>query len=564
MSKELFQKRLEQIATDSGHIRNVCVQSQFAGGGLIADEGERLASIEAAAVESPLFEALGEHAGGVATAWGTAIHEYADRFGRMPSDEMLASAATSLRNITSDLRAGAGNSKLLESVQSSIDSTEGQEFRARQAGLILPVMLMAATSDAATFIPAGANESEIFRIRRHAGTTFGDYTRGDELGEFSHGQYSQMDQIYAFPEDQQPDGNRNQYVYNSATSGPKLVVPFQKGTVKITVDRREVAAEAQNDKLFGSVKRDGVEYVVNGDLQHDKGIATITTSKPLPLGSRLHLCYDVDIEAKPELIPTIIHKITSVKLRPHQAVIAAEHTIQAYWMLNREFSLDLKSMQMSQMRNYLAYEKDIKNLRKMIFAALERDTFDLTIPDGLSFREHWEMLGRTLSSISSRLMATTLVSGLVGMYCGVEAVATFKSLGAPHFEPAPGYRQVPRVHFVGILFGMYRIFEVPVELEAVKGDPSTRLGKWDCLCYARGESHTDAGLVLGDAVPATMYGHNTSKELRDRNTLWELAYCDIHPDNGQAFFSILSLLPAQASAAPQAAAADPEASQAGE
>lgn len=555
MSKELFQKRLEQIATDSGHIRNVCVQSQFAGGGLITDESERLAAIEAAAAESPMFEALGEHAGGVATAWGTAIHEYADRFGRMPSDEMLASAATSLRNITSGLRAGAGNSKMLESVQSSIETTEGQEFRARQAGLILPVMLMAATSDAATFIPAGANESEIFRIRRHAGTTFGDYNRGEELGEFSHGQYSQMDQIYAFPEDQQPDGTRKQYIYNASTSGPKIVVPFLKGSVKVSIDRREVATEAQAGKLFGTMKRGEVEFVVNGDVQYEKGIATITTNEPLPKGSRLHLSYDVDIEAKPELIPTIIHNITSVKLRPHQAVLAAEHTIQAYWMLNREFALDLKSMQMSQMRNYLAYEKDIKNLRKMIFAASVRETFDLTIPDGLSFRDHWEMLGRTLSSVSSRLMATTKVSGLVGMYCGVEAVATIKSLGAPHFVPVEGYRQVPRVHFVGVLFGMYRIFEVPVEIEAVKGDPSTKLGRWDCLCYARGESHTDAGLVLGDAVPATMYGHNTSKELRDRNTLWELSYCDIHPDNGAAFFSILSLLPAKAPAAPEAAAA---------
>lgn len=543
MSKEQFQKRLGQIAADSSHILGVCVQSQFNDGSLIADEGSRLASIEAAAAESPMFESLGEHAGGVATAWGTAIHQYADTYGHMPSDEMLASAATSLRNITSDLGQGSGNSKLLESVKASIETTEGQEFRARQAGLILPVLLMAATSDAATFIPAGANESEIFRIRRTAGTTFGDYERGDEIGEFSHGQYSQMDQVYAFDADQQPDGTRKQYVYNSKTSGPAIMVPFYKRSVKVMIDRRECATEAQEGKLFGTLKRDGKEYTVNGDVQYEKGIVTITTNEPLPAGCRMHLAYDVDIEAKPELIPTITHVITSVKLRPHQSVIAAEHTVQAYWMLNREFALDLKSMQMSQMRNYLAYEKDIKNLRKMIFASARRDTFDLTIPDGLTFRDHWEMLNRTLSVISSRLLAETKVSGLVGLYCGIEASAVIKSLGAPNFVPVSGYRQVPRVHYTGTLFGLYKVFEVPVEIEAVRGDAETKLGKWDCLCYARGESHTDAGLVLGDAVPATMYGHNTSKELRDRNTLWELAYCDIHPENGSAFFSILTLTP---------------------
>lgn len=542
-NKEKFQKRLGLIAEDSSHIRNVCVNSQFDDNGLIADHGARLASIEAAAAESPMFEGLGEHAGGVATAWGTAIHQYVENYGHMPSDEMLASAASSLRNITSELTAPGSNNKLLESVKASISTTEGQEFRARQAGLILPVLLMAATSDAATFIPAGANETEIFRIRRVAGSTFGDYERGDEIGEFSHGQYTQMDQLYAFPDDQQPDGTKKSFTYDSAKAGPAIKVPFYKGSIKVMVDRRECVTEAQQEgKLFGTAKRDGKEYTFNGTVDFRNGVVTLTTDSPMPAGTRLHLAYDVDIEAQPELIPTINHTISSVTLRPHQSVIAAEHTIQAYWMLNREFALDLKSMQMSQMRNLLAYDKDIKNLRKMTFAAAHRDTFDLTIPDGLAFREHWEMLGRTLSEISSRFLIDTKVSGLVGLYCGTKASAVIKSLGQPNFVPVANYRQVPRVHYIGTLFGLYKVFEVPVEIEAVKGDPSTKLGMWDCLCYARGESHTDAGIVNGDAVSATMYNHTTSKELKDRNTLWELAYCDIHPDNGASFFSILTLL----------------------
>lgn len=542
MSKE-FKSRLVQIAQDSQHIRAVCVQSQFDNGALIGDTNARLAAIEAAAADSPLFEALGDAAGGVATAWGTAIHEYVDMYGVMPSDDMLASAASSLRNITSNLGESRDNA-MLESVKASIETTEGQEFRAKQAGLILPVLLMAATSDAATFIPAGANETEIFRIKRVAGTTFGDYKRGDELGQFSHGQYSQMNQTYAFLAAERPDGAKKSYTYDSATAGPAIVVPFAKKSVKVLVNRVVCATEmAADGKLFGTVTLGGTEYVINGDVNHANGSAVITTATPLPAGTRLHIEYDVDIEAKPELIPTITHTIGSVKLRPHQAVIAAEHTVQAYWSLNREFSLDMRSMQMTQMRNYLAYEKDIKNLRKMIFAATTRDTFDLTIPDGLTFRDHWELLNKKLAVLSSQLMNATLVSGLVGIYAGTQATAVFKALGAPHFVPVPGYRQVPRVHYVGTLFGLYKVFEVPVEIEAIKGDPETKLGEWDCLCYARGESHTDAGLINGDAVSATMYSHNTTKDLRDRNTLWELAYCDIHPDNGGAFFSILSLTP---------------------
>ncbi|WP_279448627.1 hypothetical protein [Aeromonas hydrophila] len=59
MSKEKYQERLEQINQDSSHIRNVCVQSQFADGALIADEAARLAAIEKAAADSPMFEGLG-------------------------------------------------------------------------------------------------------------------------------------------------------------------------------------------------------------------------------------------------------------------------------------------------------------------------------------------------------------------------------------------------------------------------------------------------------------------------------------------------------------------------
>lgn len=542
MSKE-FKQRLVQTAQDSQHIRAVCVQSQFNNGALIDDTNARLAAIEAAAADSPLFEALGDAAGGVATAWGTAIHEYVDTYGVMPSDDMLASAAHSLRNITASLGESRDNA-MLESVKASIETTEGQEFRAKQAGLILPVLLMAATSDAATFIPAGANETEIFRIKRVAGTTFGDYKRGDELGQFSHGQYSQMNQTYAFSAAERPNGAKKSYTYNSATDGPRIAVPFAKKSVKVLVNRVVCATEMGADgKLFGTITLGGTEYVINGDVNHANGSAVVTTATPLPIGTRLHIEYDVDIEAKPELIPTITHTISSVKLRPHQAVIAAEHTVQAYWSLNREFSLDMRSLQMTQMRNYLAYEKDIKNLRKMIFSATTRDSFDLTIPDGLTFRDHWELLNKKLAVLSSQLMNNTLVSGLVGIYAGTQATAVFKALGAPHFVPVPGYRQVPRVHYVGTLFGLYKVFEVPVEIEAIKGDPETKLSEWDCLCYARGESHTDAGLINGDAVSATMYSHNTTKDLRDRNTLWELAYCDIHPDNGGAFFSILTLTP---------------------
>lgn len=554
-SKE-YQARIEQQHADASAIRLVCVNSQTQLGSA-ADLETRMTAIAAAATASPMFESLGEHAGGVACAWASAIQEYAETYGAMPSDALLSSAAQSLRNITMFESVGA-ETPMLESVQKSLTTSQGVEIRARQAGLILPVLLAAATSDAVTHIPGAANETEIFRIRRHAGSTFGDYEKGDELGIFAHGQYSQMNQTYPFAAGQVPDGEKTSFVYNSATDGAAIKVPFKRHSVKILVNRRRGAVELEEEgRMFGVVKINNSEINLSADIDYPNGKVTLTTSAPLPAGVKLYLVYDVDIEQAPELIPTITHKITSVKLRPHEAVIAAEHTIQAFWTMQREYGLDLRSMQMSHMRNYLAYEKDLKNLKEMIKAHQARETFDLTVPGAQYFKEHYEMLGKKLTMISNDLMERTKVSGLVGMFAGKSATAVFKSLGAPHFILADNYRQVPRIHYVGTLFGT-KVFEVPTEIEVIKGDPETKLGEWDCMCYARGENHTEAGIVTGDAIPATMYSHGTQSNMRDRNTLWELSYCDVHPDAGEEYFTMLTLIPAAESKAVEAQAKQAE------
>jgi len=540
-AKQKHAARVAAITQDSEQIRAVCVDAMFDQSGFIADDKARMNAIAAMAEKHPMFEALGAHAGGVAVAWGSAIKEFYDCYGTLPSDEILASAAQSLRNITTGISAD-GNVKMLESIGTSLSTSEGVEIRAKQAGLILPVMLMAATSDAVTYIPAQANETEIFEIRRVAGSTFGDYTAGDEIGLFANGQYASMNQIYPFLADQQPDGVKTSFTYDSSTAGFQTVVPFKKGTVKLLANRKVVATEidGQSAKLFGSVTVGETEITLNATLTYATGVAVITSGAELPSGMKLMLEFDVDIEAKADLIPTITHDMQSWKLKPHESVIAAEHTIQAYWAMNREFSLDMRSMQMNHLRNYLAYEKDLRNLRKMLIAATDTASFDLTVPDGLKPSEHYESLNQTLLTLSQDMLVRTKVSGLVGLFMGAAACAVIKSLDSTFFQMAPNYKQVPRIHYVGVLFGQFKIFEVPTEVEAIKGDTDTKLGAWDCLCYARGEQHTQAGIVAGDAVPATLYNHETTKALVDRNTLWELAYCDVHPNDGGRYFTKLT------------------------
>lgn len=549
-NKQKHAARVAAITQSAESVRNVCVDAMWNDGAFIHDDSARMNAVATAAQAHPMFESLGDHAGGVAVAWGTAIKEFFDCYGSLPSDEILASAAQSLKNITVGLvgaSSAGGNVPMLESIGTSLATSEGVEIRARQAGLILPVMLMAATSDAVTYIPAEANETEIFEIRRVAGNTFGDYTAGDELGLFSNGQYASMNQIYPFLADQQPDGTRKAYQYDSSTAGFAKKVPFKKGTVKLMANRKIVATEVRDQagKLYGTVIVGGVEIVINGTINYTNGVLDATTATALPAGMKLMLEFDIDIEKQADLIPTINHDMQSWTLRPHESAIAAEHTVQSYWMMNREFSIDIRSMQMNHLRNYLAYEKDLRNLRKMLIAATEVGTFPLTVPAGLRAAEHYETLNQTLQIISQEMLVRTKVSGLTGLFMGASACSIVKSLDSTFFEMAPNYKQVPRIHYVGKLFGQFKIFEVPTEIEAIKGVAETKLGTWDCLCYARGEQHTQAGIVAGDAVPATLFAHETTKSLVDRNTLWELAYCDIHPNDGGRYFTKLTFVPPQ-------------------
>lgn len=538
--------RKARIDKCASAVRKVCVNAQFNGGAFIKDAGARNESIQSAMSQDPLFESLGaEHGLAIATAWGSAVRDYVNTYGENPRDDVLASGYQAMENLCFlESKAGSGEHRgevpMLESMGASLATSAGVDMRARSIGLVLPTALAAATADAATFIPGGANEAEIFRLHRIAGSNFGDYKKGQVIDHHSMGQYSSMNQLWAFKT--LPNGTLTTYAFDSAVDGFGAV-PFLKGHTKLHVDRRQAAAEVSNQsgKLFGTITLGSVEYTINGTIDYALGKADITSSPALPNATPLHLEFDVNHESNSIYIPTIQQEMTSVTLKPHQSVIASEHTIQAAWMMQREHNVDLRSQNMSNQRNYIAYDKDIRALRKMLFVARSAEGFDLTVPVGQYFKEHYETLHQVLLSLSQSMLVGTRVSGMVGAFVGASASAAIKSLGSPHFEMAPNYRQVPRIHYVGKLFGKWKIYEVPNEITL---SADVKLSTWDILCYARGEQYAEAGLVMGDAIPAIMYDHLVNKDLVGRDTLWELSYCDIHPDGGADFFKKLTLTPA--------------------
>ncbi|EPN3958761.1 hypothetical protein [Vibrio sp. Vb1337] len=542
-----FNKRIEAIHLGAQAMRNLCIESQFDSqtGMFLTDDNSRGAAILSAIANEPMFESVSqETAVSIVSGMQSAVREYENTYGHLPSDELMASAHATMRNmmmLEGAKRDGSTGAMMLESIGQSLSTSEGVEIRAKMVGLVLPVLLETATLDAVTMIPAGANEVEIFKVYRRTGSNFGDFAAGTEIDQATVGQYSSMRQRYKFVSEQQPDGTKTTHVFDSKTDlqHTKFEIPFTKTSVSLFINHKRVARDLDSN---GSQIMTGTHngMVINCQIDHAKGKVTVTPTSALPAGTVLHIEFEVDIERRPDLIPTIDHDMDSRILRPRQNAIAADATIQAMFTMQREFGQDLKSLQMSHMRNTLASEKATRHLVDMDFACTREETFNIYVAAGEDWRLHRERLNEVLLNVSTKILQATRTTGMTGIFAGTGASTILKSLGAPYFVAPANYQQKNAIHYAGKLFGMWKVFECPVVI-----------GTNDMLCYGRGSSHSEAGYVAGDAIAATMYTHPIGKGLVASNTLYELAYGEIHPFDGEDYFYRVKLI----DEAPVAAAA---------
>ena len=542
--KELFNKRISKIAELSQSMRALCLDSQFNAqtGVFLTDDGERAdAMLEAISKDSMLSGLTQDQSIGIVSGMQSALREYEKSHGELPRDEVLASAYSTMENMMGlEGRSNSGNmgQMMLESIGQSLSTSEGVEIRARMVGIVLPVLLETATLDAVTMMPANTTEVEIFKVYRKTGSNFGDFQVGTEIDQTTVGQYTSMRQRYEFAAGQRPDGSKKKFTFSTKTDlkHTDFEIPFTKTSVSLFVDRKRVCRDmdSKGGMMSGKYKlQSGEEIVFNCDVDYVKGKIDVTTASAtaLPTGVELHAEFEVDIEKKPELIPTIEHEMDSMTLRPRQNAVAADATIQAMFTMQREFKIDIKSMQTSHMRNTLAAEKSVRHLNDMNFSCKREETFNLYVEAGEDWKLHRERLNEVLLNISTKILQQTKTTGLRGIFAGTQAANILKTLGAPYFVTPSNYRQKNSIHYAGRLFGMWKVYEAPVVI-----------GTMEMLCYGRGDSHSEAGYVAGDAIAATMYTHSIGKNLVASNTLYELAYGEIHPYDGEDYFYRLKLI----------------------
>lgn len=525
-NKQQYEDRIQDITDRAAQMKGVLLESVVDTDGTFINnkkvQNERLN----AAAKNSVYEAAGNSAGMLVGTHSRALQSYCNAKGHLPSDELLASAHKAIENA---IAVTSGQNKpenfVLEAAEMS--TTDGLIIRDRMVALVLPVMLQTITGDMVTFIPGQFNSSEMFKVYRVAGSDFGDLKTGDRIDYNYTGRYSVMDQMRLVGTG---DGTKVAFPLDTNAVYGK-VYPLKKGAVKILHDRNIVATDKDGDgKLYGSfVNAGGTTVNVTGTVNYTTGVVSPTFSTAPANSIEIHIGFDVDIEKSPTLIPRVNHEMLSATMRPHEAAIYANTTLQALWGIKREFNMNADNMAMQAMRNLLAADKDHKILQDMYFYAQGEVSWSRKVPDGTYFQEHYETLKEVLLNADSILIGRTGVSGLVGIVGDPKACAVFRAMKSPLFEAASGYRKLAQPHYVGRVFGMWDLYEDPAK------------DAYTCLLFAKGTDHGQAGYVAGDAVPALSFKHPMLPDLTYKSTLWELAYRDLQPFDGRDYFMKLTI-----------------------
>lgn len=523
-----YQEQMADIAERAAAMKRALVEPFRTDDGFLGNETTAEIKHRDAVLESAISDtAYSMTQGGkmIAGCHARALQAYEKSHGCLPPDDLLASAHKTIENaiLVSNGKASAGG--IFESADMS--TTDGILMRDRLISLVLPVLLRSITADMVTYIPGEFNQSEFFRIRRVAGSTFGSLHKGDIIDYDYSGLYSVMDQRAELGTG---DGSTTTFNFQSpaTTSGH---YPLKKKRCRIWVDRKQVAQDDGNGVLSGSYQDATGVIVVSGTVDYAAGTISASFTRAPENNVSLHIGYDVDIEKDPTLIPRVDHQMFSRVMYPHESAITGDATIQAIWTLRRELGQDIDNLTMQGLRNLLAADKDRKHLHDMMFHTQQSVDWVRTRPDALTQRDHYETLQSAFLDVDSKLMKGNGVSGLVGVVAGSNACNLMRYLPEPWFKPDAGYRSIGQPHYVGIVFGQWRLYCNPHQEDS-----------WGCLCFGRGPDHGQTAYVAGDAVPALTFKHPILGDLTQKATMWDLAYRDMQPFDGEKYLCKLNMI----------------------
>lgn len=545
-----YKQRVADITKRAKSVMTFAAEAQFDEHGLIKDPAARVQKMMEAARKDETFAGVPDGMlSQICSAWGESIADFTRTHGRAPRAEILANAHQLLENVliqtvdNGKKRMSGVESSMLESVALTTgEAMSGQDGIMRQAlfmAMILPTTLGAATSDACTFIPVPRDQSDIYEIINVAGTTFGDYATGDKLDMQSVGEYAQFRRRYIV----EASANGTAKTFNFAVKNFEgQDVPIRKGRSNVYIQRRKSATDnGEGSLLHTYTNAAGKTVTITGGMNYTTGAISLSFSEAPDAGTEIAVEVELNVEAKPDIIPIINQEMKKYTLFPSQYAIAAEHSVQAAYDAQREFGIDLGQLQFSTLKSYLAHEQDMLRLRIIAWRCIHTDEFDIALPEDMSFDVWGTIFKGKVLNVFRDITERTKSTSAFGVYAGADAASFLKQLPPSMFQLTANYTQAPYVHYIGTLFGNIKVFEVPTGVCNALTKVGSEFDTYDLVCYGRDENPGKAGFVSGDAVPPVPFVHPTTPGLRNRSTLWGSAINDMHPRNGEDYFTRLRL-----------------------
>ncbi|WP_070964994.1 hypothetical protein [Vibrio sonorensis] len=528
MSIDSYNRQLQQQREYANAMRQTLIRSQFDDcSNYIADPEMRNASIAEAVAADPIYASMGEHGLTTAMIHIQAINEFSEKNdGRLPSDMLLASARQELENLYVDSGVSTNKDMMLAAVQAGTTTSQGIPTVVTTAQVALPRLLASQTLDVVTYISGKrTSELEYFEIETVAGSDFGDYKKGDLIGALDGGQYSNMVQHFAFPD--KANGTVTTFSFDSALDTPaKKMLPIAKGSVVLYINKDRVGVEAEAGKLYGTYVQGGTPLTVTATIDHKSGKVVVETSgAPLVAGTILELEIQIDIEAEPNLIPEIAQQVTSFKINPALRILRSSQSLQSLWKMRSDLNVDARALNLTTLRDHLAAQDDLHVIKNLSWLAKREAIINCAPKAGSNDNtmEGFELVRTQLTAVSDDMMSISQESGLVGLYCTREASAFFKN--TPSFKQATGYQQLNSIHFVGIAFNRYKIYEVPQDIP--------ELAPGEALGYGKSNVEGRAPWLKGDIEPPMQIDHQISQGLVKSDTTAARGYNTINPKHGQ-------------------------------
>lgn len=266
----------------------------------------------------------------------------------------------------------------------------------------------------------------------------------------------------------------------TALKGNLAWTPVVPGTIKL-----QIGNTVLKDNGAGAIVADGTVVATNGTINYATGEFKVTLASATT--DDIYFDYSYDNMSSPvSSVPEVNVKIEVAPVIAKSRKLKSLYSFDAAYDLSNDFSMEINAELTKYIASQLKHEIDGEIMNDLLnIAAATSVTWDETVPDGISMRDHNESFYNKIIEASNNIFqATALASGSF-IVVGTRVSNIVESV--PRFKPS-GVTKPIGPHLVGYL-GSMPVYKDPYY------DPNAFLVGW------KGSGFYDAGYIYAPYQP---------------------------------------------------------------